>query len=42
MNMISADDQYKFVLFLCPTTIDLILMIYVYNLKEFSGETVMS
>ncbi len=31
-------------LFLCRTTIDwmLILMVYVYNLKEFSGETAIS
>ncbi len=31
-------------LFLCSTTIDwtLILMVYVYNFKEFTGETTIS
>ncbi len=41
MNMISTDDHTNLFLFLCRTTIDwtLILMVYVYNFKEFTGET---
>ncbi len=44
MNMISTDDHHKLVLVLCHTIIDLILilMVYVYNFKEFTGETAIS
>ncbi len=39
MNMISTDDHHELV-----TTIDWmsILMVYVYNFKEFTGETTIS
>ncbi len=45
MNMISTEWSLTHLfLFLCRTTIDwmLILMVYVYNFKEFTGETAIS
>ncbi len=44
MNMISTDDHHKLILFLCCTIIDLILilMVYVHNVKEFTGEKAIS
>ncbi len=42
MNMFFTDQHHE--LDLCHITIDLmlILMVYVYNFKEFTGETVIS
>ncbi len=41
MNMISTDDHHELVLVFMPYYYDwiLILMVYVYNYKTFTGET---